>query len=808
MRFTRHLLLIFSSVLCGQDVPQITLASVHPRLSFRPAGQRGLGRTFEDVRTLYRKDAAFKTIFDGSLAAAADTRDPAAAAAAWVVTADDRFANHAVKLLLHEPIGRSGDGRYSRVWAFALAWDWLQQHPALDAASSTRAASRIIERLESELAALDDRSMALWHGRNQAANGTMIAALAVGDLPGQSRNLARATAHYIQALRALEFSEGWPEGPSYWIYNRAGPYALAADCFFTATGADSIAGIAIRDVMRTIGLWSIYQFAPNRVFEPYGDSAGSLRLGETGWWEATVDYFARLSRDPNLAAGADWFRKLSPSPYGKGPLRWWSALAYDPTARPSRRYDPMKPERWLRSHLPATRLFGRKSMGVAFLRGNWGSPDELFASFKAGDLLAHHDHYDSGHFSIQYGGLLAPLTGIYNDPGGYTGPYRLGYAIQTVAANSLLILAPEETSTSLRNQRQSPWTSLSGGQRVIRPTGFDCTSLEHFQQQRNAGPHLARASITAFESTAGDYDYIAADITASYNSTRWAEPGSKAKVSLVTRQFLYLRTERAFVIYDRVETTDPSFVPKFLLHTLSKPQTGAEKLLAGASVENGILETLERRFTVSHQRGTLTAISLLPHQSRTLKIGGPDYYAYVERDGDQNAFDGVNLKAGGATLPRETKQIGLWRAEIEPVREATSSRFLTVLLPRLVSERRALPAVELIETDAAAHAVRVGNTIAVFAHQAVPLQQITFLRPARGRALFLDAIANAQYTLGSRRVKATAEGVLSAPLANATTIRLTQCGANTRVCRVATHRDAGASIAASSTFSNPPLSPR
>ena len=747
------------------EIAPLRLASDHPRLSFRPAGQGGPGRTLESVRALHRTDATFRSIFDGAIARAAETRDPAEAAAAWVVTADERFAGRAAQLLIDEPITRTGDGRYSRLWAFALAWDWLYGHPVL-AETREQAAARITERLESELDWLDARGMALWHGRNQAANGAMVAALALGDRPGYERRLARAAAHYAEALRALQFSEGWPEGPSYWIHNRAAPYALAADCFITATGFDSVAGIRIRDLMRTVGLWSLYQFGPNRVFEPYGDSAGSLRLGETGWWEVTADYFARLSGDPDLAAGADWFRKLSPTPYGKGQLRWWAALAYGQLARPARGYDPATPERWLRDHLTPARLFGRATMGVAFFRGEWGDPDELFASFKAGDLLAHHDHYDAGHFSLQYGGLLAPLTGIYGDPGGYYGAYRLGYAIQTVAANSLLVLAPGETSAGLRAVKAAPWTALSGGQRVIRPTGFDCLSLEHFEAQRDAGPHLRRARITAFATAAGRYDYASADITDAYNSTRWAEPGAEAKVSLVTRQFLYLRPERAFVVYDRVETTRPSYVPKFLLHALSKPLTASEKLLTGESAENGILESFDRRFQVAHQRGVLTAFSLLPDRTRTLKIGGRDYYAYVEADGDQsNGFDGVNLHGGDPALPRDTKQLGLWRAEIEPAGPGTSHRFLTVLVPRLIREGGSLPETELLEAGNAAHAVRVGSTVAVFARTPGPLGELTLSGGRPVRVIVLDAQPGRVYNAGQRSAAASAEGVLEIELA-------------------------------------------
>ncbi len=534
-------------------------------------------------------------------------------AACWIVSGEQRYAQAAARMLEQEKITESGSGSYSDIWAFALAWDWLHDHPALSGGLRERAAARIAERLKTELAQLDDTGMALWHGRNQAANGAMIAALALAGLPGQEPQLRRATAHFTEALRALDYSEGWPEGPSYWIYNRALPYALAADCYLTASGSETVGGVAVRDVMRKIGLWTLYQYGPNGVFEPYGDSVGSLRLGETGMWEASADYFAKLSRDPGVMAGAEFLRARSPAPYGKRPIHWYAALAYDPAARPSNGYDPDHPELWLRPNMPQAMLFGRRTLGAVFFRGAWGDPNELFASFKAGDLLAHHDHYNAGTFSIQLGGLLTPLTGVYG-ASPYAGAYRLGYAVQTVASNSLLVMAPGETSASLRAQPSAPWTALSGGQRVISPTGFDCVNLDHFNRQLKAG-RLERADITAFESVAGRGDYVAADITAAYNSTRYAEPGSEAKVSLVTRQFLYLRRERAFVVFDRIETTRPDFTPKFLLHSLSKPRTHSEKLLAGPDAEDGILETRDRVIRIEGERGVLTQRILLPEEN-------------------------------------------------------------------------------------------------------------------------------------------------------------------------------------------------
>ncbi|HNY40110.1 MAG TPA: hypothetical protein PKJ41_06935 [Bryobacteraceae bacterium] len=734
----------------------------HPRLVFRPEGAPGPGRTVADVRRLYQTDSVFRGIFDEALKACDDASHPAMAAACWAVSGEHRHAMAAMRMLDEAPITESGSGSYSNVWSFALAYDWLYSHHANTAEFRHRVAKRIAERLHTELAQLDDTGMALWHGRNQAANGAMIAALALAGFPGQEEDLRRATGHYAGALRALDFSEGWPEGPSYWIYNRALPYALAADCFMTATGAESLAGTGIRGVMRKIGLWTVYSFGPNGIFEPYGDSVGSLRLGETGMWEASADYFARLSRDPGVAAGADFLRLQSPAPYGKRPIHWYAALAYDPSARPKSDYDAQRPELWMRANMPQSMLFGRDSLGVAFMRGKWGENDELFASFKAGDMLAHHDHYDTGHFTIQLGGLLAPLTGLYGGGATYTGAYRLGYTIQTVASNSLLILAPGETSGALLAQPNRPWTALSGGQRVINPTGFDCLNVEDFKRLLKSERHLERATITAHESVPGKLDYYAADITAAYNSTQFAEAGSVAKVSRVTRQFVYLRRERAFVVFDRVETTKPEYTPKFLLHSMSKPRTAGERLVAGTSADDGILETADRVVRLESDRATMTQHILLPERARTLKIGGPHYGSYVEADGDQSdGFDGTNLEPVGGEGKPGPKPGGKWRIEVEPAQAGTSHRFLNVMLPRLAGERKNEPRVELLNSDQDVVAVRIGGSLVVFSRDGEHVRRFELQSGDGLEGWVMDAAPGAEYALAGRKWKASGEGVVA-----------------------------------------------
>ncbi|MCC7496330.1 MAG: hypothetical protein IT160_02055 [Bryobacterales bacterium] len=773
MNFLRHLTLLAASIgLAPAAAPpgfppvytgDLAVATDHPRLVFRNHAARGFGRTIEYVRSLDRNDPTFHAIFARALDQQPTRyQHPALFAACWVVTGKDEYAQTAIEWLLNGKITRSGSGSYSDVWSYALAYDWLFNHPAMTPDRRNQIEQRIIERLESELAQLEETYMAMWHGRNQAANGAMVAALAVAGLPGQKANLRRAAAHYGEALRALQLTEGWPEGASYWIYNRAGPYALAADCVITALGRDHFEGISIREVMRKVGLWSVYQLTPAGFFEPYGDSQGSLVPGETGWWEITADYFARISGDPAVMAGADYIRNRAATPYGRRPYQWWAAISYDPAPRPSAGYDAARPELWMRAHMPQSMLFGRASLGITFLRGAWGDPDELYATFKAGDMLAHHDHYDTGAFAIQYGGLLAPRTGLYG-PGGYDGTYRLGYTIQTVSSNSLLVFAPGETSAALRAVKGAHWDALSGGQRVIRPTGFDCVGLAHYRSLLESGPHLKRATMLAYDSVPEHFDYLAADITAAYNSTHWAEPGSAAKVSLVTRQFLYLRPERAFVIYDRVETTKPEYTTAFLLHSLAKPEGGQEQLVAGSSPEDGILLTSARRFTTGQERGVLTHVVLLPSQSRAVKIGGPNFNNYVEEDGDEaDGFNGVNLPAPGTDRVRNGAQAGLWRIQIEPSSRTATVRFLNVLLPRLKTAQDALLPVELLKSTTGAHAARIGTTVVVFAHDNVELSQAKVEIPVPASIILAGAKPLATYRLGSRKVQADREGVAAA----------------------------------------------
>ncbi len=730
----------------------------HPRLVFRPRPD-GQTRTFAKVRELFKANTTFRDYFQPIL----DRPDGECAAevlaAKWICTGDDRFARLAIAKLLNDPMPTTGEsGYYSRVWAAALAYDWLYNHPLMTAPARRRIEAKLALIIEAELRDLEDTGPAVWHGRNQYANNTLIAALSLSHHPRRQEYLRRAMAHYIDAVRALALVEAWPEGPPYWIYNRAVPYALAADCVRSALGTTEVAGFDLLKVLKPVAYWQLYMLLPDGRLVHHGDGGTpALRSGQP--WQVSADYYARYTGEPTLFAAADLIRpgtgKRSYHPTGMG---WMVVCAYDPEMSVPSDYDSDHPEQFLEAHLPTARLFGRQTTGIAYFRSSWAKASPTIISFKAGDLFAHHGHYDQGAFTIYKQAPLATFGGRYGD---YFSPYRVGYYIQTVAVNSMLVLCPGEYGHWLRSHSQ--FDSLSGGQRVVMATGSDIDSVKHWQVNQNSGRYYEAADIIAYQSVPGDYDYVAADITAAYNSTRWTEPGNVAKLSEVVRYLVYLHELDCVVVFDRVRSTDPSYRKRWLLHLLEKPETEDERIIKGKA-DNGILGTTDSHLVTTVGEARLFHQILLPEKKRVYKIGGTDYASYVESDGDGSRWNGQNLSMTG----REPEwRHALWRIEVEPAVPATEDIFLNVLWPR-GAEVQQVPTASLAAGDVGSVPLRIEDEMLVFPRHADHREgQFTFDVPEGiERVRVFGAMPDVIYSVfaqgaASATLKATVEGVLS-----------------------------------------------
>jgi hypothetical protein len=556
--------------------------------------------------------------------------------------------------------------------------------------------------LRKTLEQLDDDSPSLWHGRSTLAADAWLCAIVLDPTDAAREQLvSRAQGHFLETIKALELTEGWPEGYNYWINSRAFLIALAGSAYLN--GLDRpLQAERVRRVLRRVGYWTLYATRPDRRIEGLGDEGPRVDLKDET--RRVIDLIAQLTRDPVLAAYSSSLGQLHGAESYYRDYRWGFRLFNDPSLAPA----PGTSLTGLFSGLPSAELFGRNALNLAYLRSGW-TPDATFISFRAGDIFTHHGHYDAGHFSLFKGAPLAINSGAY---GGFFSPNRLNYAIRSIAKNTLLILRPGE---KVQPNRFFADNVADGGQRVVLPTGSAIHDVQHWLDNHEKGLHLQGGRLERFEHREGDYTYLAADLTAAYNTPAHDEGGWGGKVEQVERQLLYLPSEDRLLIRDRVRAVKADFVKKWLLHTVGQPHIEGLRVLKG-NRDNGILESNSDMALAQNGRGWLTVQRILPQDAVIRLVGGQDYQYYVEADGDDSQLDGINFNQGASAQP--WFDIGMWRLEIQPGAPRQEDAFLMVLTPALDAPRRAKATPLLLEG-------RLGNGVLTEASAAVFLDEPT-----------------------------------------------------------------------------------
>ncbi|MCP5143121.1 MAG: O-antigen ligase family protein [Gammaproteobacteria bacterium] len=605
---------------------------------------------------------------------------------------------NALNLQIQPP--SAGGNQYGNAWELAIAADFLDREPGYTAEHRATIQQRLIKALNDHLILLDGNSLSAWHGRLTMASNAWLIAIAIdADLHWKEDMVRRAQAHFVEAARAVAFVEAWPEGFNYWINSRAYTFALAAAAYINGL-EDARNSEWIRATLERIGLWMIYATRPDNRAGEVADEGPRVDLKDET--RRVIDIIAGVTRNRVFANYSLYLQKLHRAEsYYRG-YRATFQLLNDPTVEA---YADVK--RWelegLKQHLPTTELFGRDAFNLAYIRSGWG-PDDTFISFRAGASLAHHGHYDAGHFTIFKGAPLALTSGTYGDFFAY---HRLNYSIRTVAKNSLLILRPGEIVKP--HPRFEP-NVADGGQRLVMPTGSAITSVDDFKANLHQGRHYEGGRILGFSHAAGEHSFISTDLTDAYNSSQYDEMGTGGKVRKVTRELLYLDAEDRVLIHDQVSSTDPGFTKKWLLHTANKPLVSDARVLVG-NADNGILETRASFAVVENGRGRMDVQRLYPEDATLRLIGGEDYRFYVETDGDDSTLDGANIAQG--VNPAKWHDIGGWRIEIQPGAPRVDDEFLVALSPRLNAEA-SNPLLNLPSGDAGVRAVATDTAVVVY----------------------------------------------------------------------------------------------
>ena len=755
----------------GARAQQITIVDEHPRLVFRVDGTPG-ARTFQTIRDLYNSNGGNNPLHNaigGWIGWTGDT-DPVNEATRYVLTGDVAHAANALNAMSSGSLYYAGESGESGIqWALAYdwirsAWDGSSSLPPDLAAKFATIENKLAGFVSSALADLDSNNPSLWHCRAAIGAAAWVGALALpaGNAAYDALR-TRAFGHWQQTLKATDASGGWPEGPTYWATSRAINFPLAYQAYQTAvTAAPPLAVSDPLGDLRTLGLWQAYTQRGDGSFDRYGDISSQAFISN-GTIGRSIDYYAQVTGNPALAAFAESARAYR-NPLYDSSYNWIYPVSYDPTIAKPAGYDPAHPAACLGGALPHAMVFGKDAMGFAVMRQGW-NPGDTEISFKAGDYLAHHNHYDQGTFTVFKNAPLVINSGGYGD---YFGDHRLNYYVRTVAVNSILIQRPDELWTPAGVAPPGGYVN-DGGQRIVDATGSMVQSYEDWQANKTSGPNYELADITAFANVDNHYSYVASDLTRAYNSTLYDSEGQGGKVSNVTRQLMYLEDADILVVFDRVTSTNPAYKKKWLLHTPNKFVGGSE-VVARGSADNGIVvvdgaSIAGNTMTMTNGGGKLFLQMLTPRRYTVNKVGGPDYRYYVEDDGnDADGYDGTNHN-GGYT-EQAWNDYGNWRIEVSPKDPSMFDTFLGVLSPR-ASTVGSVDTATLLSDSPLATIMQVGSHIVGFGTHGQIGSDVKYRLPSGGayNHLVVDLLPDQLYrvfdSMGLRDIQTNDAGLLT-----------------------------------------------
>ena len=305
--------------------------------------------------------------------------------------------------------------------------------------------------------------------------------------------------------------------------------------------------------------------------------------------------------------------------------------------------------------LPLTRYSG-SPFGWMIARTSWDDNCAM-AEMKINEQhVGNHQHMDGGSFQLYYKGPLGIDAGSYKGTsGGYNSPHNKNFFKRTIAHNSLLIYDPNEkfASWNYGGSDKSEYVDNDGGQRLPGDRWNTCRSFADLMS-----PEYTVGKVLAHGMEAGtmapDYSYLKGDITQAYSK----------KVNDVKRSFVFLNLKdekipAAFIVFDKVVSSDTSFKKYWLMHCIEEPE-----------VKDGAF-VISR--TYKDYNGKVESTVLLPHTDNLdiTKIGGKgkDFWVF----GKNYANDPT------PRVIKETDERGAWRIELSPKIAQKEDYFLNVM---------------------------------------------------------------------------------------------------------------------------------
>jgi hypothetical protein len=476
--------------------------------------------------------------------------------------------------------------------------------------------------------------------------------------------------------------------------------------------------------VKNFAYFTMYLTRPDFILENIGDSSRDTLVPESPAL-CSLSGLGEVYNDPVLRGWARVVNSTQPMAALDGfePSTW-------PFYTPDNKTNPVS----TRAALPPVRNF--TGWGFLSMRTGW-TENDTSATLKYGDNFWSHEHFDAGSFTIFSRGNLALDSGSYRS--GSLSEHENQYARQTIAHNTLTVTDPADVypTTFLTYDNLGNTEYLAppndGGQR--RAGTLYNSQFPQFVSPNNIGGRMQNwdyyhmGTMVAFAS-APNYTYTAVDITAAYNNKFSATTPNATnrtyRVQKAVRHMLFIPrgTTAYVVIFDQVNSTNASFVKKWILHTVNQPvisgnsfQVTRNELITSLPFaglwpepfESYLQHTSGPANNSKYQYdGKLYGWMVQPSSASISSVGGPGKEFWVEDP--LNPGNGTNwshcmqgqcpanteglgtvndvISPISATAPHEP---GSWRIEEKPSNPATQDYFLNVMLAT-TTEDTSLPA--------------------------------------------------------------------------------------------------------------------
>ncbi len=566
--------------------------------------------------------------------------DLAGNALSWLVSGQDDFAQKSLTEMRHTAPPAPGSHAWLTYANWALAFDWLYEHPAFDEALKDRVARQLLDGaiVMASTPDLKHPEQASYHNYTTRFLGLTAFALcavakrrphdaSIGELKDKA---GRAFQNILQVSNMVSPMGSYHESMDYMRITYV-PMTMLAELQRTTTGVDP----AFRfGTYRSIADTYLYKLLPDGTPSREGDNEYPI-LDDRD--TAALGYAVNRFKNPYAA----WLLRDSGFAAREWALPVLDFLWNDPDV------SPRNPALTDSEELPRYRYF--PGVDQVVFRNGWGSSATRI-EFDCGPYLAKHQHMDRNHFTIYHRGHLAIDSGAdYTDS---ESPHYLNYYRRTIAHNTMLIFDPKEHFFWSENLMEA---ANDGGQRMDSSRFWNTLrSRNDWDKTRDLWEVGKMKVVDNVDGTdgKGGYNYALGDATRAYSSH---------KVRVFTRQLLYLPDMDVLLVFDRVVSTDPAFRKTWLLHGVNMPWVEG----TGTQSSNGE-ETFGNasRFRMQEGEGEMLVHTLLPANHVTARRGGEGHEFWTPGDTNGGPWgSGRNWAlepAEGGPLPNDPVEHAMW----------------------------------------------------------------------------------------------------------------------------------------------------